>query len=80
MKWYPQKLAAGESAETIYNLLLFARTPKKVDEIIGNESWTQEFCQECRNYSKDVLEFTDEDNKHIYTVCISCIKKSLINL
>jgi len=55
--------------------------PDKVDEIIGNTSWTRiPVCDECGEHPEMIVLFSndygDQDCRHIH-VCEKCIHKSL---
>lgn len=73
-KWY----APGH--ETVYNKLceLKRYSKSKIDAIIGNETWTSEWCSECRKYKVDLIQFGPED-EHI-RLCKECVAEAYLNL
>jgi hypothetical protein len=53
-------------------------TPKKVAEIIGNDSWTDIYCFECgEDHLPEAVEFDNafgDDDTDSFTLCFGCIK------
>ena len=60
-----------------YNLLLNAKSIQEINEIIGNSSWTNLICSECRNNFPIVMAFETSDYNDIY-LCPSCLEKANI--
>lgn len=83
-KQYPSVLKniAGTNFEIYTKLLLLGDNPdpNKVDEIIGNGTWTTTllFCTECQTKA-DVVQLGEEPEPASRTawVCKSCLEKAL---
>ena len=69
--WYDPKDA---DAEQIYNALLSSKSAKKMDEIIGNQSWTRPWCSECMEYCDTAIVFCEVETT---AICKDCLKKSI---
>ena len=52
-------------------------TAKKIENIIGNSSWTDLTCSECGKYVKKVVQVGEEPDYESATVflCVKCIKR-----
>lgn len=55
--------------------------PDEVDKIIGNSSWTQTKCDECKSdEGVDVVQLGEEPDyeSSTATICKSCLRKALV--
>ena len=50
-------------------------TPEKVDEVIGNSSWTKLQCEECGRESNEVMRLHNEYGKSFH-ICSRCLKRA----
>jgi len=48
-------------------------TKSDVDKIIGNSSWTQLICDECRNDVEAVLCMDVNSGEYVHYICESCM-------
>jgi len=53
--------------------------PDAVDKVVGNDSWTRTFCNECEEENIDVVELGEEENYGSSTakICESCLRRAL---
>lgn len=72
-KW--KEIFNGDT-EVIYNELQKANGPDEIDKIIGNNSWTQSFCESCRQYSIESVIF-DEDADESFVICRNCLTAAI---
>ncbi|RLI71039.1 hypothetical protein DRO91_06105, partial [Candidatus Heimdallarchaeota archaeon] len=71
------------SSKKIYKQLLSLGnkpSPDKIDETIGNSSWTSVICNECNSGADFVIEVGEEADYDSATarLCKACIEKALI--
>ena len=74
-----------KSAQTIYDKLVLVEQSKsarnkldKIDEIIGNKSWTHSHCSSCSTFSRETLVSIDvSGGEYSCQLCITCVKKML---
>lgn len=66
-------MANGVSAEVKYDLLCKAKTAAQIDAIIGNASWTNNFCGECNQYRPEAIVFGHGEST---TICPECLTKA----
>lgn len=52
-------------------------TPAKVEEIIGNNSWTRINCDACNKEVTRVVRIGHEWSDHATDLCLPCLKKSI---
>jgi hypothetical protein len=64
---------SGPANET-YDRILKARTYRHVNEIIGNQGWTNHYCDGCGNYIRNAVRFSAEYSDQSHTFCADCIK------
>lgn len=69
-KQYP--IGCDKDKEQIYQELLIKKpqTEKEIVNIIGNNTWTNGFCDECARYCSATIEI-----EHT-TICTKCITKA----
>ncbi len=80
-KWQKCCFGLEEDHEAHYNLLLTATTRERIDEIIGNTSWTDNICIECNGDFEKVIRIGQESDFESATyLCIECVKRALIKL
>lgn len=68
----------GENKQVIYNNLIALgdnKTEEKINEIIGNSSWTTITCGECNKHVDVVVVMNDSDEYCAY-ICKKCINKA----
>lgn len=65
----------GESREEMYHQLLGANTPDEWDAIIGNQSWTHIWCDECKDYRDSGVTFSEGHDS--VTICDDCLLEAL---
>lgn len=53
-------------------------TADAVDEVIGNKSWTHEFCSSCSEYHRRAIKFGEDYSGA--TVCEDCLRTALAML
>lgn len=75
----------GSDKEEIYNKLValgFNPNPDEVNEIIGNNGWTEVKCQVCGSQVEAVMKFEkmDDYNYMSINICKSCIEKAMNRL
>jgi hypothetical protein len=88
-RWFSQyrgtnrKLQDGRNSNDIYNLLYHLdkekATVKDVADIIGNDSWTNLTCNECKAEQQPcVVQLGEEQDCESYTanLCPACIAKA----
>lgn len=66
--WDPQGIASAKQKEEIYNRLLEAgNDPYKIDQAIGNSSWSTFNCYSCGKQKRKGVIFKSE------TICSGCL-------
>ena len=75
MQGQQDKLAILES---IKKLDLNTCSAKDVDDIIGNQSWSKPFCDECNSYKESVISFDCGDGES--RICADCLEKATLLL
>src|SRR5487761_1773443 len=69
--------ADAERTEKIYNSIIAAGdTEAKINEAIGNNSWTRFHCSECDRNQSEGVEFDNWDDG-IVVICLNCLKTAL---
>jgi len=70
------KLQYPSGKDGVYEKLMAAKplTKEKVDEIIGNESWTRLSCTECEKDVDIIAIFSDSETA--FYLCKKCITKA----
>lgn len=73
-----------ESTKTKYEQILAIENSRvrnkldKIDEVIGNKSWTHAYCSGCSTQTRENLISIDMcDNEYNYQLCITCVRKML---
>lgn len=77
-EWYTY---CGDDREITYNNLVALGdnpSPDDVNEVIGNNSWTNITCSECKESVDSVVELGEVgyDTEYVY-VCKDCLTKAL---
>lgn len=71
----------GPDKGGIYRKLSSAKslTEKKISDIIGNDSWTQNICDECGKDSAALIQLGQgpDEGMAIASICLACIRKAL---
>lgn len=71
--------AGGKSGQVIYDKLralnTMTATHADVEAIIGNCSWTKQFCHECSDYKQPCISLGYADSSA--TVCLKCLRKAV---
>jgi hypothetical protein len=65
----------GRPSKDYYNKLLSAKTEVEINEIIGNESWTRNQCDECLSDREFLVSFVVEE--YNFNICRDCLSKSI---
>lgn len=73
-----------ESTKTKYEQILAIENSRvrnkldKIDEVIGNKSWTHAYCSGCNTQTRDNLISIDvSGGEYNYQLCITCVRKML---
>ena len=74
---YPDK---KEIYEKLNALNTETAIPADVIAIIGNDSWTTQFCDECKEKSSILMEIGEEPDYESSTarICPACLEKALV--
>lgn len=76
-----RKLLDGKFTDDIYDLLIDEEnlTEEKAIEIIGNKSWTDNICDECKKDVNALIYLGEEPNIESNTaaICKDCLLKSV---
>lgn len=51
-----------------------------VEKVIGNDSWTALYCDECKRPVEAVAQFDTEDYDRPLRICLSCLKAAVKKL
>lgn len=74
--WASYKLFAGESPRAIYDKIVAAgQSIKKINEAVGNDSWTSFMCNECGESCSTGIEF--ENSEYTFQLCLGCLKAAM---
>ena len=74
--WNGYKLAGGESPKAIYDKICAAgQSIKKINEAVGNDSWTSFTCNECSESCSNGIEF--ENSEYTFHLCSECLKAAM---
>ena len=75
-KWY--ETYSGDT-EIVYKKLLKATSEKEVNDIIGNKSWTELHCDDCKKEVDAVVQLGDEPDYESATanICFDCLEKAI---
>ena len=76
--WYKRALSfsSEKDAEGTYRAIVKAKTLDDIDNILGNISWTHNYCRICSTFTrKAVIKFHDGESLHNY--CKPCVKDML---
>ena len=69
--------ADAERREKTYNSIITAGDNEaKIDEAIGNNSWTRFHCAECDSHQHEGVEFDNWDGG-IVVVCSNCLRSAV---
>lgn len=73
-KWMVANDGTSFHPKTIYNKLMALGenpNPKDVDACIGNSSWTETICSECKKYTDRAVKI-DSYDEEVY-LCLDCL-------
>jgi len=67
--------------ESIYNNLVSKKpkTEEDIEEIIGNDSWTSNRCNQCRNETDVLIRLGEEPDweSNTFFICKDCLEKAI---
>lgn len=73
-----------ESTKTKYEQILAIENSRvrnkldKIDEVIGNKSWTHHSCSQCGTETRDkLLQLEVGSGEYIHNLCLPCVRKML---
>lgn len=63
--------------QTVYTKLVGLEDPVKINEIIGNDTWTRFMCDNCRTYKTKGIIFEEANGEgDAVHICLDCIKEA----
>ena len=68
-------LCFAGSERVFHALLSCGNTREEIDAIIGNNSWTHMFCEECKEWFERAIEIGEGYESKIF--CEACLKKAV---
>jgi hypothetical protein len=69
------KECQGGSQRIYDNLVSLEKpTPKQVEEIVGNDSWTTAYCDFCSESTRAWFETKSNDDYSCATICVECVE------
>jgi hypothetical protein len=76
-EWQTQTaLSRGRDSKTIYDgIVAAASDPDAIDIAIGNTSWTEAACHQCKQFKDPLAVLGDDDN--FVQLCEACLRLAL---
>jgi len=77
-RWGQDKIDIGDKLRSLFD----SATPEKVNEIIGNKSWTSTMCNECGSVDVPVVEIGEPLDYESATAhaCLKCLNDAVAAL
>lgn len=78
-KQYSADIGSGNRFDKVYEKLKKLKRPtaKKINDIIGNDSWTTFMCDECNESKREGVMFNEDSYECCCELCFDCLEKAL---